>query len=347
MLIIYEFYCLKNIFTSDKMYWNCYHEVNNMKIVILDAHTTNPGDLSWDKFSQLGDLTVYDYTAPEDTISRMCGADIVITNKTVITKEAIEKSEKLRYIGLLSTGYNIVDIEFAKEKNIPVCNVPTYSTNAVAQLTFALITEIYNQVGIHSQAVHNGEWTSSRDFCFWKTPLICLENKTIGIIGFGKIGNAVAEIAQAYHMNILCYTPRKKPQPDIRNFRFVSMDELLENSDIVSLHCPLTAETKGMVNEKFISKMKKTAILINTSRGGAVNEAALAKALNENRISAAGVDVLSTEPPEKDNPLLYCNNCFITPHIAWAGYETRARLIDIVYDNLKSFLNGKTINNVY
>ena len=318
-----------------------------MKIVILDAYTSNPGDLSWDKFEALGDFTAYDYTAPEQTAERMADADAVITNKTVITREAIEGAKNLKYIGVLATGFNIVDVECAKEKNIPVCNVPTYSTAAVAQLTFALITEIYNQIGVHSAAVHAGEWTKSRDFSFCKTPLICLENKTIGIIGFGKIGSAVAKLAEAYGMNILCYVPRAKPQPEIKNFRFVSLDELLENSDIVSLHCPLTPETKGMVNEEFIGKMKKSAVLINTSRGAAIDEKALADALKSGRLYAAGVDVLSTEPPKADNPLLECENCFITPHIAWAGFETRVKLIDIVYDNLKSFIEGKVINNVY
>ena len=318
-----------------------------MKIVILDAYTSNPGDLSWDKFEALGDFTAYDYTAPEQTAERMADADAVITNKTVITREAIEGAKNLKYIGVLATGFNIVDVECAKEKNIPVCNVPTYSTAAVAQLTFALITEIYNQIGVHSAAVHAGEWTKSRDFSFCKTPLICLENKTIGIIGFGKIGSAVAKLAEAYGMNILCYVPRAKPLPEIKNFRFVSLDELLENSDIVSLHCPLTPETKGMVNEEFIGKMKKSAVLINTSRGAAIDEKALADALKTGRLYAAGVDVLSTEPPKADNPLLDCENCFITPHIAWAGFETRVKLIDIVYENLKSFIDGKVINNVY
>ena len=318
-----------------------------MKIVILDAYTSNPGDLSWDKFESLGDFIAYDYTAPEQTAERMADADAVITNKTVITREAIEGAKNLKYIGVLATGFNIVDVECAKEKNIPVCNVPTYSTAAVAQLTFALITEIYNQIGVHSAAVHAGEWTKSRDFSFCKTPLICLENKTIGIIGFGKIGSSVAKLAEAYGMNILCYVPRAKPQPEIKNFRFVSLDELLESSDIVSLHCPLTPETKGMVNGEFISKMKKSAVLINTSRGAAIDEEALADALKSGRLYAAGVDVLSTEPPKADNPLLSCERCFITPHVAWAGFETRVKLIDIVYDNLKSFIDGNTVNNVW
>lgn len=318
-----------------------------MKIVMLDSYTTNPGDLSWEDFEKLGDFTAYDRTPAELTVERAKDAEIVITNKTLLPKSVLEKLPKLKYIGLLSTGYNVVDIEYTKEKNIPVCNVPTYSTLAVAQLTFALILEIYNRVALHNDAVHAGEWANSSDFCFWKTPLIELGGKTIGIIGFGKIGNAVAKIADAFGMNIICYVPRKKEAPAINNFKFVSLDELLRGSDIVSLHCPLTPETEKMVNADFISKMKKNAILINTSRGAAIDEDALAKALKNGDILAAGVDVLSCEPPRKDNPLLSCDNCIITPHIAWAGYETRQRLVSIVYDNLKSFLDGKVQNNVW
>lgn len=318
-----------------------------MKIVILDAYTTNPGDLSWSDFEKLGDFTAYDYTPANLTVERAQDAEIVITNKTLLPREVLERLPKLKYIGLLSTGYNVVDIDYAKSRGIPVCNVPTYSTYAVAQLTFALISEIYNNVALHNRAVHNGEWSDCRDFCFWKTPLINLQGKTIGIIGYGKIGSAVAKIADAYGMNILCYVPSKKSQPDFDNFRFTSLDELIRESDIISLHCPLTPETTGLVNEEFISKMKKSAIIINTSRGASVDETALAKALNEGRIFGAGVDVLSTEPPKKDNPLLSCDRCIITPHIAWAGFETRQRLIGIVYDNLKSYLDGKPVNNVY
>lgn len=318
-----------------------------MKIVMLDSYTTNPGDLSWASFEKLGDFTAYDRTPAELTVERAKDADILITNKTLLPKSVLEKLPKLKYIGLLSTGYNVVDIEYAKQKNIPVCNVPTYSTLAVAQLTFALILEVYNHVSLHNSAVHAGEWANSTDFCFWKTPLIELGGKTMGIIGFGKIGSAVAKIADAFGMNILCYVPRKKEQPPIKNFKFVSLDELLKESDIVSLHCPLTPETEKMVNNDFISKMKKNAVLINTSRGAAIDEEALAAALKSGDILAAGVDVLSCEPPKKDNPLLSCKNCIITPHIAWAGYETRQRLVKIVYDNLKSFLDGKTQNNVW
>lgn len=317
-----------------------------MNIVILDAYTSNPGDLSWQDFEALGNLTVYDYTPADKVIERCIDADVIINNKTVITKEIIEGLPKLKYIGLLSTGFNVVDIAAAKERGIPVTNVPTYSTAAVAQLTFALILETYNQVGLHSAAVHGGEWDSCRDFCFWKTPLIELNGKTIGIIGFGKIGNEVAKIADAFGMNILCYVPREKPLPAYKSFRFVSLDELAAESDIVSLHCPLTPETTGLINEKFISKMKKNAIVINTSRGPAVDEKALADAINSGRIYGAGVDVLSTEPPKKDNPLLSCERCFITPHVAWAGYETRVRLLGVVYNNLKAFIDGNPVNVV-
>lgn len=317
-----------------------------MNIVILDAYTSNPGDLSWEKFEALGNLTVYDYTPNDKIVERCKDADAVIDNKVVITREIIEQLPKLKYIGMLSTGFNVIDTAAAKAHGIVVSNVPTYSTSAVAQLTFALILETYNQVGVHSNAVHSGEWSSCRDFCFWKTPLIELSGKTIGIIGFGKIGNEVAKIADAFGMNILCYVPREKPMPEYKNFRFVSLDELAAESDIVSLHCPLTPETTGLIDEAFISKMKKRAIVINTSRGPAVDEQALADAINSGRIYGAGVDVLSTEPPKKDNPLLSCERCFITPHVAWAGYETRVRLLDVVYNNLKAFSDGSPINVV-
>ncbi len=317
-----------------------------MKIVILDGYTTNPGDLSWEKFSEFGEVTAYDYTPAELIIERCKDAEIIIDNKVIFTKETLDQLPNLRYIGLLSTGFNVIDIEAAKANGVTVCNVPTYSTAAVAQLTFALILEMYNQVSVHSEAVHNGEWTNCRDFCFQKTPLLELNNKTIGLIGYGKIGSEVAKIADAFSMNILCYVPSKKPQPNFKNFRFVTLDELAEKSDIVSLHCPLTPETTKIINKDFISKMKKSAIIINTSRGPSIDEQALADALNSGHIAGAGVDVLSTEPPKADNPLLSCKNCFITPHIAWAGYETRERLVGVVLDNLKSYLDGNPVNVV-
>lgn len=317
-----------------------------MNIVILDAYTSNPGDLSWDRFKEFGELTVYDRTPAELVVERSRDADILIINKVIISAEIIEQLPKLKYIGLLSTGYNVVDIKSAKAHGITVCNVPTYSTKAVAQLTFALILETYNQVGLHNSAVHSGEWASNADFCFQKAPLIELSGKTIGIIGFGKIGNEVAKIADAFSMKILCYVPHEKPQPDFGDFTFVSLDTLARESDIVTLHCPLTPQTEKMINRDFLSKMKKNAIIINTSRGPAVDEQALADALNSGQIYGAGVDVLSTEPPKADNPLLSCERCFITPHIAWAGYETRIRLLDVVYNNLKAFVEGKPVNMV-
>lgn len=317
-----------------------------MNIVIVDAYTSNPGDLSWEKFEKLGNLTVYDRTPKEKIIERCKDAEIIIDNKVVFDRATLSQLPKLKYIGLLSTGFNVIDCEAAKELGITVCNVPTYSTAAVAQLTFALILETYNQVGVHSQAVHSGEWDSCVDFCFWKTPLIELAEKTIGIIGFGKIGNEVAKIADAFGMKILCYVPREKPLPSYKSFRFVDLDTLARESDIVSLHCPLTPETTGLIDAEFLSKMKKSAIVINTSRGPAVDEQALADAINLGRIFGAGVDVLSTEPPKKDNPLLSCSRCFITPHVAWAGYETRVRLLGVVLDNLKSYLNGNPVNVV-
>lgn len=317
-----------------------------MNIVILDAYTTNPGDLSWERFCEFGEVTAYDYTPPELIIERCKDAEIIIDNKVILTKEIMDNLPKLKYIGMLSTGFNVIDIDAAKKNGVVVCNVPTYSTAAVAQLTFALILEIYNQVGVHNEAVHSGEWSSCRDFCFQKTPLIELSNKTIGLIGYGKIGSEVAKIADAFSMNILCYVPSKKPLPEFKKFRFVTLDELAEQSDIVSLHCPLTPETTGIINKRFISKMKENAIIINTSRGPAIDEQALADALNEGKIAGAGVDVLSTEPPKENNPLLTCQKCFITPHIAWAGFETRERLIGVVYDNLKSFINGNPTNVV-
>lgn len=317
-----------------------------MKIVILDAYTSNPGDLSWEKFEKLGELSVYDRTPREKVVERCKDAEIVLDNKVVLDKEILTQLPKLKYIGILATGYNIVDVEAAKELGITVCNVPTYSTSAVAQLTFALILEIYNRVSVHNDAVRGGEWASCKDFCFQKTPLIELAGKTIGIVGFGKIGQEVAKIADAFSMNILCAVHHPKPQPSYKNFKFVSLDELARESDIITFHCPLTQETTGTVDEEFISKMKKNAVIINTARGPIINENDLARALDSGRIAGAAVDVLSCEPPKADNPLLSCKNCIITPHIAWAGYETRVRLLDVVYSNLKAFIDGKPVNVV-
>lgn len=315
-----------------------------MKICVLDGYTENPGDLSWDWLSVHGKYTVYDRTPADLIYERAKDCDIIITNKTPLRKELLEKLTDAKYIGLLSTGFNIVDWEYCKEKGIPVCNVPSYSTSAVAQLTFALILEHTNAVALHSNSVHSGEWSSCKDFCYWKTPLYELDGKTLGIIGFGKIGKAVAKIASAFGMKVLVSTNHPAP---FGNVEFVDKDELLAKSDFVSLHCPLTPLTEGMVNADFLSKMKKNAILINTSRGQVINENDLADALKNGIIAGAGLDVLSVEPPAHDNPLLGIRNCFITPHIAWAGFETRERLMSVVRDNLDAFMNGKPQNVVW
>lgn len=314
-----------------------------MKIVMLDAYTTNPGDLSWDNFNSLGDLTVYERTPADKIIERAYDADIIITNKTPITKETIDCLPNLKFIALMSTGYNIVDYVYLKEKGIPVSNIPSYSTDAVAQLVMSFILELSMNVGLHSKSVREGEWSDCADFCYWKTPLTELSGKTLGIFGLGKIGRAVAERAKAFGMNIVAYVPRiHGDEPDY--VKLVSLDEMLSVSDVISMHCPLTPETEGVVNEEFIAKMKDGAYFINTSRGTVVNETALADALNSEKLGGAGLDVLSTEPPMKDNPLLTAKNCFITPHIAWASFETRKRLVSILYDNISAFIKGKPQN---
>ena len=314
-----------------------------MKIVMLDAFTTNPGDLSWDDFKTLGDLTIYDRTPADKIIESAKEADIIITNKTPITKEIIDCLPKLKFIALMSTGYNIVDYVYLKEKGIPVSNIPSYSTDAVAQLVMSFILELAMNVGLHSESVKNGEWSACADFCYWKTPLTELTEKTLGIFGLGKIGKAVAERAKAFGMNIVAYTPRiHGDEPDY--IKLVSLDEMLKVADVISMHCPLTPETEGVVNKDFISKMKDGAYFINTSRGTVVDEYVLAEALNSGKLGGAGLDVLSTEPPKKDNPLLAAKNCFITPHIAWASFETRKRLVSILYNNIQAFIDGKPQN---
>lgn len=315
-----------------------------MKITVLDGYTENPGDLSWDWLKECGECTIYDRTPPELIAERCRDCDIVITNKTPLRKGLLETLPELKYIGLLSTGFNIVDWEYCKEKGIPVCNIPSYSTNAVAQLVFALILEHTNAVALHSQSVHGGEWSACKDFCYWKAPLSELDGKAIGIIGFGKIGKAVAKIADAFGMRVLASTNHPAP---FENVEFCDKDRLLSESDFVSLHCPLTPLTEGMVNADFLSKMKKSAILINTSRGQVVDEKALAYALENSIIAGAGLDVLETEPPKADCPLIGAKNCFITPHIAWAGFETRERLMKICRSNVEAYLNGKPVNLVY
>jgi len=318
-----------------------------MNIVILDGYTSNPGDLSWDGIAKHGNLTVYDHTPAALTIERARDAEIVISNKTVLGTAEIDQLPKLRYIGLLSTGYNIVNLDAAKRRGIAVTNIPAYSTPSVAQLVFALILELCNQAGEHSVSVRAGEWERSRDFCYWKHPLVELSGKTIGIVGFGNIGRATAKIAAAFGMNVIaCGRPGAASETVLDGVRLTSLENVLSMSDIVSLHCPLFPETAGLISRETIAVMKRGTILINTSRGGVLNERDVADALADGRLGGAGLDVLSTEPPKPDNPLLSAPNCVITPHIAWATREARTRLIRVLEENLAAFLAGKPQNIV-
>lgn len=318
-----------------------------MKIVVLDGYTLNPGDLSWDALRELGDCTVYDRTPEEKVVERAADAEIVLLNKTIMSRESIESLPKLRYIGVLATGYNIVDVEAAGDRGIPVCNVPTYGTTAVAQMVFALLLELCHHVQRHSDAVKEGRWSAQPDYCFWDYPLIELAGKTMGIIGFGRIGRQTAKIANAMGMTVIAHDPFEKDPPDYPGFRWAGFDELLRESDVVSLHCPQTKENTGMINMKSLSKMKKSAFLINASRGGLVVDADIAEALRTGTIAGAAVDVVSSrEPPSPDNPLLYARNCIVTPHIAWAAKESRERLMETAVENVRLFQQGKTQNMV-
>ncbi|MBR3874551.1 MAG: D-2-hydroxyacid dehydrogenase [Clostridia bacterium] len=309
-----------------------------MKIVILDGYTENPGDLSWEALEALGDVTVYEHTPENCILERIGDAPVVLTNKTPITAETIAQKPQLRYIGVLATGYNVVDVKAAKEKGIVVTNVPSYGTQAVAQYVFALLLEVCHHVGHHNHAVQQGRWTSGRDFCFWDYPLIELAGKTMGIIGYGRIGQATAALARAFGMKVLAYSPGRKDGE--------TLDEVFSQSDVISLHCPLTVENTGLINRNTIAKMKDGVILINTARGGLINEADLREALLSGKVAAAAVDVVSTEPIREDNPLLGLENCLITPHIAWASKEARQRLMDVAVENVAAFLKGEPINNV-
>ena len=315
-----------------------------MKIVILDAYAANPGDLSWDEFAALGELTFYDRTAQEYAAARIGDAEVVFINKVRLTDDIFAACPNLKLVSILATGYNIVDLAAAKRRGITVCNVPGYSTRAVVQMTFALLLEICQQVGLHSGAVHTGRWQTCPDFCFWDRPLIELDGKTIGIVGYGAIGSAVGTVAQALGMKLLVTARHEKPVPE--GARFVSLPELLAQSDVVSLHCPQTAENARMIDAGALAQMKDGAILINTARGGLLDEQAVADALRSGKLLAAGMDVVSAEPIRADNPLLTAPNCFLTPHIAWAPLETRRRLQAISAENLRAFLAGKPQNVV-
>ena len=316
-----------------------------MKIVILDGYAANPGDLSWEEIKSLGECTVYDRTSPEQVVERAHGAEIILTNKTVIDKETMAALPDLKYIGVLATGYNVIDINSAHERGITVTNIPAYSTDSVAQMVFAHILNIATQVQHHTEEVRKGRWSNNKDFCFWDTPLIELRDKKIGIIGLGHTGFTTARIAIGFGMQVYAYTSKSHFQlpPEIKK---KELDELFRECDIVSLHCPLTAKTHHIVNAQRLSLMKKEAILINTGRGPLIDEQALANALNTEQIYAAGLDVLSQEPPHADNPLLTARNCYITPHIAWASKEARTRLLQVAYENIKAYIEGNCINVV-
>ena len=316
-----------------------------MNIVVLDGYAANPGDLCWDELQALGECTIYDRTAPAEVLERAAGAEILLTNKTVLTAEHMAALPELKYIGVLATGYNIVDTTAAKERGIIVTNIPAYSTDSVAQMVFAHILNITQQVQHHSEEVHRGRWTASKDFCFWDTPLIELREKKLGIVGLGHTGFTTARIAIGFGMKVCAYTSKTNFQlpPEIRK---MELDELFRECDIISLHCPLTPETQGIINRETLDRMKDGVFLLNTSRGPLVDEAALADALAGGKVAGAGLDVLAVEPPLADNPLMARPNCLITPHIAWASKEARTRLIGLVQKNIASYLEGGMENRV-
>ncbi|MBQ6851879.1 MAG: D-2-hydroxyacid dehydrogenase [Oscillospiraceae bacterium] len=317
-----------------------------MKIVILEGHAVNPGDLSWEVLNEFGEITVYDRTAPEEAAARIGDAEIVLINKTPVTAELLDACPSVRLICVLATGYNVVDCCAAKERGVVVCNVPAYGTNAVAQFTFALLLELCHQAGVHSQAVHRGDWSRCPDFCFWYTKQTELVGKTIGIIGFGRIGQAVGKIANAFGMNVLAYN-RSISESGKSIARYVSLDELLKQSDIISLHCPMTPETDKLINRQSIGKMKAGAMLLNTARGGLIDEEALALALATGKISGYAADVVSVEPISPSNPLLNTPNTILTPHMAWAPVESRQRIIDCTAKSIRGYLKGNPVNTVY
>jgi glycerate dehydrogenase len=316
-----------------------------MKIVVLDGYTLNPGDISWDALKNLGEVILYDRTPPDKVLERSMEADILLSNKTPVGEAVINQLPNLKYIGVLATGYNVIDVEAAKKKGIVVSNVPGYGTASVVQLTFALLLELAQHVQRHSDSVMAGDWARAVDFCYWNSPLVELAGNTIGIIGFGNIGQKVGDVATAFGMNIIGNSRTRTDQSQRKNFRWADISELLEQSDVVSIHCPLFLETKGLINTENLKRMKRSAFLLNTSRGPIIVDQDLADALNNDIIAGAGIDVLSVEPPRADNPLFKAKNC-ITPHIAWATKEARTRLMETVVSNLAAFINGNPVNVV-
>lgn len=320
-----------------------------MKIVVLDGYTLNPGDLDWKGLESLGECTVYDRTSLTDTeevIQRIGDAEVVYTNKTPLPEKVFLECKNLKFVGVLATGYNVVDITAARKRNIPVANIPTYGTAAVGQFAIALLLEICHHIGYHSKVVHEGKWAANPDWCFWDYPLIELDGKTMGIIGYGRIGQATGRIAQALGMKILAYDSYRNPALESDTCNYTDLDEVLSKSDVIALHCPLFPETEKMINRSTIAKMKDGVIILNNSRGQLINEQDLANALNSGKVAAAGLDVVSTEPIKSDNPLLTAKNCLITPHISWAPKESRKRLMDIAVSNLQEFLKGTPKNIV-
>ncbi len=316
-----------------------------MKMVILDGYTVNPGDMNWDSISQLGDTTIYEFTAPEETVAHIADAQIVLTNKVIIDKAVLDACPQIRLICVLATGYNVVDTAEAARRNIPVCNVPCYGTDSVAQFTFALLLELCHHVGYHSETVHNGKWVRSPSFCYWDTPQMELSGKTMGIIGFGRIGRAVGRLARAFGMNVLAYS-RSHTEEGTQIGTYVDLDTLLSRSDVISLHCALTPETKGIINAESISRMKDGAMLINTARGPLVEEQALADALCSRKLAGAALDVVCQEPMAADCPFMGIPNCILTPHIAWSPLESRQRLMNCTAENIRGYLSGSPVNVV-
>ena len=316
-----------------------------MNIVVLDGYTLNPGDLSWAELKSLGDCAIHERTPSGEVLPRAANAEILLTNKTAITREHLSALPRLQYIGVLATGTNVVDLAAARERGIPVTNVPAYATASVAQLTFALLLELTLHAGHHSLSVHRGRWSRSPDFCYWERPLVEIAGLTLGLVGFGNIGRAVARIALACGMNVRVNVRRPPAEPPA-GVRFADLETVFRQSDAVSLHCPLTSETRHLVNAERLGWMKRSAFLINTGRGPLVDEAALAEALNSGRLAGAGLDVLSVEPPPADNPLLHAKNCIITPHFGWATFAARRRLMQVAVDNVRAFLQGQAQNVV-
>jgi glycerate dehydrogenase len=314
-----------------------------MKLVVLDGYTLNPGDLSWDALKQLATVDIHDRTPADKIPTTGADAELVLTNKAPITAATIAGWPKLKYIGVLATGYNIVDVAAAKARGVVVANVPAYSTMSVAQATFALLMELTHHVGLHAQTVRDGKWTRANDFCYWDRPLVELAGRTMGIVGLGAVGRAVANIAKAFGMHVIGYS---RSGPGDSGVEGVSLEDVFRRSDVISLHCPLTPQTQGLINAERLGWMKPDALLINTGRGALVDEAALASALHAEKIGGAGLDVLSTEPPKADNPLLSAPRCYITPHIAWATRAARTRLMNTAVENVKAFLAGKPVNVV-